>query len=147
MSGKPPLDDRWLYWNAERLDDFPHVAEDDYACAIAEAAAGGDSGSPRRTGREDLLLYVGGVSAAVAGVVLVITIGSFISAYSALSGSGEGRRGEAPGGTYLGLQRPAGSAQTSPPAAMVGEPGRAGQATGGEASTAGGGSARPPPGI
>ena len=97
MNGKQPLNDSWLFWNAERLEEFPHVSENDYTCATADTAAKACEQGPSPSAvLEDLLLYIGGASAALAGMGLVILIGSFVSAYSALNGADASHRAAVP---------------------------------------------------
>jgi len=132
MKSKQPLNDSWLFWNAERLEDFPHVSERDYACATVQGdAEEGEHDSSRPAMVEDLLLCVGGVSAAIMGVGLAALIGSFISAYSALNGSGESRHAAVPPRPYLSHQRAAPSAKSVPPKAIVLGPASAGTLPGG----------------
>ncbi|MDX1528985.1 MAG: hypothetical protein R3337_10190, partial [Gammaproteobacteria bacterium] len=88
----------------------------------------------RREMLAELLLYVGGASAAMAGVGLVILIASFISAYSALSTPVAAERAGLPDQPYLSLERPARDAQTLPPQSIVLDPAGSGPAPEGEIS-------------
>lgn len=148
MNCKQPLDDTWLFWNPERLDEFPHVADDDHVGAPANC----DDDEERRSATldllEDVLLYVAGVSAAMVGVGLAVLIGSFISAYSALNSPGPWERAAVPAQPYLSLERPAQSPEASAPEAIVIEPARAETAGEGEMSPVRGkGYSRPLSGI
>ncbi len=137
MKRTHPLDDTWLFWNAERIEDFPHVLDDDYARGTREGESEETEEDEQALWRgetlAELLLYVGGASAAMAGVGLVILIASFISAYSALSTPAGERAGflEQP---YLSLKRPAPDAQSRPPRSIVLEPAGSGPALEGEIS-------------
>ena len=136
MRSRQPLNDTWLFWNAERIEDFPHVPDDDYACVTRESEAAEEEDEQAHSRREilaELLLYVGGASAAMAGVALVILIASFLSAYSALSAPSAGRAGM-PEQPYLSLQRPAPGAQRRPPRSIVLEPAGSGPVLKGETS-------------
>jgi hypothetical protein len=139
MKSRQPLNDTWLFWNAERLEEFPHVPENDYAPATVDGdPEGGSRGSSPRAMFEALLLYVGGVSAAMVGVGLVIMIGSFISAYAALNGSDDSRYGDVSAPTHLSLQRPAPLAKSAPPEPTGFGAATTGTAPGEEGSAAGG---------
>ena len=90
------LSDDWLYWNAERLEEFPHGDRNDYAGAAPEADDANEETESRMLSLlEDFLLYVAGVSAAMVGVGFAVLIGSFISAYSALNSPGAMVRAQA----------------------------------------------------
>ncbi len=139
MKHTQPLNDSWLFWNAERIEDFPHVADDDYAGAIGEgeseaAEEEDEQAHSRREMLAELLLYVGGASAAMAGVGLVILIASFISAYSALSTPAAGEQARLLEQPYLSLKRPVPDAQTLPSPSIVLEPVGSGPALEGEIS-------------
>lgn len=87
MEQRRPLNDAWLYWDAERLEGFPHSDGGAFDC---EHTARGDAGGgPRRPLRlrltQDILLYAAGVASALFGVGLAVLLGSFISAYSVLT--------------------------------------------------------------
>ncbi len=132
MNSKQPLDDTWLFWNAERLEEFPHVSENDYTCATDDGdAEEGKQGPSPAAILAHLLLYVGGVSAALVGVGLVVLIGSFISAYSALNAADARERAAVPGQPYLSLQRSAPPGKTVPREAIVFVPSRPRTASGG----------------
>lgn len=123
MSSRQPLNDSWLFWNAERLEEFPHVSEDDCTCASAGSGAEeGDQGARRPAVLENLLLYVGGVSAALVGVGLVLLIGSFLSAYSALNDADASGQAALPARPHLSLRHSAPSAKVVLPEAIVSEP-------------------------
>lgn len=85
MTTKRPLNDAWLFWDAERLERFPHSSESDHV----HAPAAGDDDAPATPLRvrllEDVVLYVAGISAAMAGVGFALLVGSFLSAYAALN--------------------------------------------------------------
>ncbi len=149
MKYKQPLNDTWMFWNAERLDEYPHVSANELACATADDdQEDGEQESSRLAGLELFLLYVGGVSAAMVGMGLVVLIGSFISAYSALNGPAASEQATAPAHPSLSLQHPAPSAKASLPEAIVLEPARSGTAPRGEMSpTRGAGYPRAPSGI
>ena len=138
MKRTQPLDDTWLFWNAERIEDFPHVPDDDYAGASdegeSEETGEDEQARSRREMLAELLLYVGGASAAMAGVGLVILIASFISAYSALSTPAAAERAGFLEQPYLSLGRPAPDAQTPPLRSIVLEPTGSGPAHEGESS-------------
>ena len=138
MTRTQPLDDTWLFWNAERIEDFPHIPDDDYAGATgegeSEALEEEEQAHLRREMLAELLLYVGGASAAMAGVGLVILIASFISAYSALRTPAVGERAGLPEEPYLSLKRPTVDAQRPPPRSIVLEPAGSGTAPEGETS-------------
>ncbi len=133
MNCKQPLDDTWLFWNPERLDEFPHIADDDHVGAPADCDDD-ERGSAALDLLEDVLLYVAGVSAAMVGVGLAVLIGSFISAYSALNSPGPWERAAVPEQPYLSLEHPEESPEASAPEAIVIEPARAETAGGGEMS-------------
>lgn len=149
MNGKQPLNDAWMFWNAEHLDEYPQVSEVGHEQAAADEDPEHSGGASSRTAMlELLLLYVGGVSAAVAGMGLVILIGSFLSAYSALNAPVAAERATAPANPYLSLDRPAASAKAGLPEAIVLEPAVSGTARRGEMSpTRGKGTRRVPPAI
>lgn len=135
MNSRQPLNDSWLFWNAERLEEFPHVCEDDHACAPADGDADdGEGGSARLAMLEDLLLYVAGVSAAMTGVGLAVLIGSFISAYAALNSPDAADRAAVPAPPYQSLERSAPHAGLTVPEAIEIEPAKPGTAPGGQMS-------------
>ncbi len=137
MSSKQPLSDAWLFWDAERIEDFPHASDDDYAPTPNERDdESDDQESSRLALVENLLLYIGGISAAMAGVGLVILIGSFLSAYSALNRPLAGEEAVAPLQPYLSLQRPMPDAQMPPLPSLVLEPSESESAPAGEVSPA-----------
>lgn len=137
MSSKQPMNDAWLFWDAERIEDFPHASDDGYPRTADERDDESDEqASSRRALVESLLLYVGGISAALAGVGLVILIGSFLSAYSALSGPLASQDAVAPMQPYLSLQRPAPEANAPRGESIVLEPARSDSAPGGALSPA-----------
>lgn len=82
-----PLSDTWLFWDAERLESYPHSDGDSRESADTTTAR--VEGPPREPLRvrllEDLLIYVAGIASALIGVGLVLLLGSFLSAYSVLS--------------------------------------------------------------
>jgi hypothetical protein len=131
MNSKQPLNDTWLFWNAERIEEFPHASENDYTCATADGDdEKSEQGPSPAAMMEDLLLYVGGVSAALVGMGLVILIGSFVSAYSDLNGADASDRVVVLAQPYLSLQRSARSGKSAPPEAIVLEPARSRTASG-----------------
>ncbi len=137
MSSKQPLNDTWLFWDAERIDDFPHASDDDYGRTANHRDNESDEQESSQLALvENLLLCVGGISAAMAGMGLVILIGSFLSAYSALNGPLAGEEAVAPTQPYLSLQRPAPEAQMPPPPSIVLEPSESESAPAGEVSPA-----------
>ena len=136
MSHKKPLDDAWFFWDAERVDEFPHFSDNDCTRETAhDDAAHNARERPRPAMLEDLMLYVGGIGAALLGMGLVILIGSFISAYSALNGAGAGERAEWPTQPYLSFKRPAPAGVDAPRRTAPLEPA--------PSATAAGGSMRP----
>ena len=87
MYRRRPLSDAWLFWDAERLDGYPHS---DGTVPGSEGFT--RSGRHRRARQplrlrllQDILLYGAGVASALLGVGLAVLLGSFISAYSVLS--------------------------------------------------------------
>lgn len=87
MGRLKPLSDAWLYWDAERLEGYPHSDGDSRESADTTTAR--VEGPPRKPLRvrllEDLLIYVAGIASALIGVGLALLLGSFLSAYSVLS--------------------------------------------------------------
>lgn len=135
MNGKQPLNDTWLFWNAERLEEFPHVCENDHACAPADGVADdGERESSVSSLLGELFLYVAGVSAAMMGIGLAVLIGSFISAYSALNSPDAAERAAVPAQPSPGLERSAPHAKLTSPEAIVIEPAKSGTAPGGQTS-------------
>ncbi|MDH3317505.1 MAG: hypothetical protein OER43_17275 [Gammaproteobacteria bacterium] len=134
MNCKQPLDDTWLFWNPERVDEFPHAADDDHVGAPADCDDDEERGSAALDLLEDLLLYVAGVSAAMVGVGLAVLIGSFISAYSALNSPGAWERAAVPAQPFLSLERPKQSPDVSAPEAIVIEPATSGKGADGKMS-------------
>lgn len=149
MIGKQPLDDSWMFWNAEHLDEYPDISENEHEHVTADDEhENGNPGSDRLAMLEVVLLYVGGVSAAMVGMGLVVLIGSFISAYSALNAPATGGQATVPAQPYLSLERPSTSAKARAPEAIVLEPAVTGTAPRGEMSPTGGrGTPREPSGI
>lgn len=82
-----PLSDAWLYWDAERLEGFPHSDSAHQDALPPEADL--QRHDPRKTLRlrllEDLLIYGAGIVSALLGMGLAVLLGSFIATYSALS--------------------------------------------------------------
>lgn len=86
MTKQKHLNDAWLYWDPEQMDTFPHSS-------MAHPQT--SERTPRETGKrakplqlrlfEDVVLYAAGLASAIAGIGLVILLGSFISAYSVLT--------------------------------------------------------------
>jgi len=87
MGQRRPLSDAWLFWDAERLESYPHSGST--GADARQPAQGPISETPGKPLRlrllEDLLLYFAGVASAMVGVGLALLLGSFISAYSVLT--------------------------------------------------------------
>ncbi len=128
MKHTQPLNDSWLFWNAERIEEFPHVSEDDDAKGFAERDAGSGEKKPTVVDMlEDLLLYLAGISAAVVGLGLAILFGSFISAYSALNNTAPTDRAAAVAAPSLSLQQSSPHLSAAPSRAGLTEPTESGE--------------------
>ncbi len=126
MIHKQPLNDSWLFWNPERLAEFPHGSEADHvAQPLTEPL---DQDAPEESYGfsllEDLVVYVAGISAAMVGVALAVLIASFISAYSVLNDAAARNPGVAAMPGHARLEQAADRAGHGgpelPPAALAG---------------------------
>lgn len=87
MERLKPLSDAWLFWDAERLDNYPHSEND--PPARRETGAGPGEVSMRkllpRRPFGNHLICAAGVVAVMFVVGLAALLGSFLSAYTMLS--------------------------------------------------------------
>ena len=92
MGSLKPLSDAWLFWDAERLDAYPHSDSGPEAGeeSVTESDAADPPGPLRLRLFEHLLVYVAGIASALVGMGLAIMLGSFVHAYSVLSAVNQG---------------------------------------------------------
>lgn len=87
-----PLSDAWLFWDAERLEAYPHSDSGPEACedSVTESDAADPPGPLRLRLFEHLLVYVAGIASALVGMGLAVMLGSFVHAYGVLSAVNQG---------------------------------------------------------